>query len=84
MGRIIKNALIVMVVSVLFLLLIVSQVDAQYGDPPATPEPADLALMGTAMENILQSVSSTILPLLLGIVIGLGIVVMIMRYFRWL
>jgi hypothetical protein len=84
MGRVIKRALLVLVVVVLFLLLIIPRVEAQYGDPPSTPEPADLDLMTEAAENILQNSAGTILPMIIGLAVGMGVVVAILRFLRWL
>jgi hypothetical protein len=51
---------------------------------PSTPQPASLDAMSDAGEEVLAGSAGTILPMIIGLAVGMGIVVAILRFMRWL
>ena len=54
-----------------------------YGTPP-TPQPASLDAMTEAGEDVLADSTATVLPMIIGLTVGMGVVVAILRFMRWL
>ena len=49
-----------------------------------TPEPATLSAMTDAGENVMAASAPTTIPMIIGLAVGMGIVVQIMRVIGWL
>jgi len=78
-----KQVLIVIIAFVVFVLLVIP-VEAQSEQPPVIQH-GDIDSVVDAASAILSEIAAgSVLPLLLGIVLGVGIIVTMLKLLRWL